>query len=543
MYFKSIFYCVSFFILSSCYKGKSVDIVIHNAKIHTMNDNNDIVEAMAIKDGIIVETGPERQILNKYTSDEEIDAEGKDIYPGFTDAHGHIISLAKKKLGADLIGAHSYDELLIRLEKYNQRKQRNFIIGRGWDQSLWNEHEMPTNEKLNALFPTIPVCLFRIDGHAMLVNDALLRKANITPSTVINGGINTLKDGKCTGLLVDNAMNPVITVTPSYRKNEMVKTILEIQNNLFQYGITGVHEAGVEYDELTLFKELVDSKKLSLNLYAMLLPTKKNIAFAKKNKIFMDKNLTIRSFKVFTDGALGSHGAFLKQEYSDQHNHFGMMTITPEELKRIALICETTGYQLNSHAIGDAANRIILDLYKNIFKIKPDHRWRIEHAQVIDPNDFKLFSQYGVFPSVQPTHAVSDQRWAEARLGRNRLVGAYAYKTLLQQTGMIAIGTDFPVEQINPFLTIHAAVQRKDQENFPSNGFLPNEAITFEECIRGMTIWPAFASFQEKELGTLEKGKHATFAIFENPVHSTPVYKNNYAYMTFVKGKKVYTME
>lgn len=543
MYFKPIFYSLFLLILSSCYKGKSADIVIHNAKIHTMNDNNDVVEAMAIKDGIIVETGPERQILNKYTSEEEIDAEGKDIYPGFTDAHGHIISLAKKKLGADLIGAHSYDELLIRLEKYSQQKQRDFIIGRGWDQSLWNEKEMPTNEKLNALFPNTPVCLFRIDGHAMLVNNALLHKAKITPFTVVKGGINTVKDGKCTGLLVDNAMNAVLAITPSYHKKEMIKTILEIQHSLFQYGITGVHEAGIEYDEMILFKELVDSKKLSLNLYAMLLPSEKNIAFAKKNKIFTDKNLTIRSFKVFSDGALGSHGAFLKQEYSDQHNHFGMMTITSEELKRIALICETTGYQLNSHAIGDAANRIILDLHKNIFKTKPDHRWRIEHAQVIDPNDFKLFSQYGVFPSVQPTHAVSDQRWAESRLGKNRLVGAYAYKTLLQQTGMIAIGTDFPVEQINPFLTIHAAVQRKDQENYPSSGFLPNEAITFEECIRGMTIWPAYASFQEKDLGTLEKGKHATFAIFENSVQSTPVYKNNYAYMTFVKGKKVYTME
>lgn len=541
--FKSIIICFLLLITSSCYKGKSADIVIHNAKIHTMNDNNDIVEAMAIKDGIIIETGPERQILNKYTSEEEIDAGGKDIYPGFTDAHGHIISLAKKNLGADLIGTRSYDELLVRLEKYNQRKNRNFIIGRGWDQSLWNQKDMPTNDKINALFPKKPVCLFRVDGHAILVNDALLRKANITPQTIINGGLNIVKDGKCTGLLVDNAMNAVLSIIPSYSESEMKKTILNIQNDLFQYGITGVHEAGIEYDEMMLFKKLVDAKKFTLNLYAMLLPSEKNIAFAKTKGIFRDKNLSIRSFKVFGDGALGSHGAFLKQEYNDQHNHFGMLTTPLKDLKRIASICELTGYQMNCHAIGDSTNYIILDLYKTIFETNKDHRWRIEHAQVIDPKDFRLFSQYGVFPSVQPTHAVSDQRWAESRLGKKRLVGAYAYNTLLQQTGMIAIGTDFPVEQINPFLTIHAAVQRKDQDNFPNNGFLMNEAISFNNCIRGMTIWPAFASFQEKELGTLEKGKHATFAIFENPVTSSSEYKNNYAYMTFIKGKKVYSIE
>lgn len=543
LFFNSIIFYLFFLTLSGCYKGKSVDLVIHNAKIHTMNEHNTIVEAMAIKDGIIIETGPERQILNKYTSKKEIDAGGRDIYPGFTDAHGHIISLAKKKLGVDLIGTRSYDELLVRLEKYNQRKNRKFIIGRGWDQSLWNQTEMPTNEKINLLFPDKPVCLFRIDGHAILVNDAFLQKVNITPQTIVDGGINTVKNGRCTGLLIDNAMNAVLSLIPPYSKSEMKKTILSIQNDLFQYGITGVHEAGIEYDEMRLFRELVDSKKLTLNLYAMLLPTKKNIAFAKKNGIFRDHNLSIRSFKVFGDGALGSHGAFLKQEYNDQHNHFGMLTTTHQDLKRIALICELTGYQMNCHAIGDSTNHLILDLYKTIYETNRDHRWRIEHAQIIDPKDFKFFSQYGVFPSVQPTHAVSDQRWVESRLGKKRLAGAYAYNTLLRQTGMIAIGTDFPVEQINPFLTIHAAVQRKDQDNFPNSGFLINEAISFNNCIKGMTIWPAFASFQEKELGTLEKGKHATFAIFEKPVISSSEFKNNYAYMTFIKGQKVYSIE
>lgn len=538
-----LFNLVLLLLLSGCYKGKSVDFVIHNAHIHTMNDTDEVHEAMAIKDGIIVEVGPEQQILNKYTSEEEIDAQGKDIYPGFTDAHGHIISLAKKKLGVDLIGTHSYDELLIRIEKYQQKQERKFIIGRGWDQSLWNTTEMPTNEKLNKLYPTTPVCLFRVDGHAILVNDALLKKVNINEKTKIDGGLIPLKDGKCTGLLVDNAMNSILEILPPFSKKEMQKAILEIEDELLQYGITGVHEAGIENEEISLFEELIDAGKLDLNIYAMLLPTKKNIQFAKKNGIYQHKNLLIRSFKVFGDGALGSRGAFLKKEYTDQHNHFGVLTTSPEEMKKIATICKETNYQMNTHAIGDSTNRIILTIYKDIHQQKPDHRWRIEHAQVVDPKDFILFSQYAVFPSVQPTHAVSDQRWAEQRLGKERLSGAYAYKSLLAQTGMMAIGTDFPVEHFNPFLTIHAAVQRMDRDNFPSNGFLFNEAITLNECIKGMTFWASFAAFQENELGTLEKGKQATLAIFDNPVVSSPEYKANYAYMTFIRGKKVYSAE
>lgn len=529
--------------LSGCFKGKKVDLIIHNARIHSLNDADAIFEAIAIKDGKIVEIGAERQILNRYTSSEEIDAEGKDVYPGFTDAHGHIMSLVKKKLGLDVTGVRSFDEVLIRIEKYQSRNKRTFIIGRGWDQSLWNTNEMPTNEQLNKLYPTTPICLTRVDGHAMLVNDALLRKVKIIPTTEIEGGEILVKEGKCTGILIDNAMNAVTKILPSYSKNEIQKTILEIQNELFQYGITGVHEAGIEFEEIAYFKELIDQKKLQLNIYAMLLPSTKNIEFAKKNGIYTYKNLLIRSFKVFGDGSLGSRGAYLKKEYADEHQHFGSLTTSFTEMKRIALICESIGYQMNTHAIGDSTNRIVLDLYKMIYEVNKDHRWRIEHAQVLDPIDFKLFSDYAVFPSVQPAHAVSDMRWAETRLGKTRLKGAYAYKKLLNQAGMLAIGTDFPIESFNPFLTIHAAVQRMNEENSPSNGFLSNEAITLDQCINGMTKWAAFASFQENELGTLEKGKDATFTILDYPISSSSEFKQNYAYMTFIIGKKVYTTE
>lgn len=543
MKYTSLLLLAVLFLLNSCYKGKSVDMIIHNAKIHTMNDQNDIHEAMAISDGKIVEVGPERQILNKYSTEEEIDAKGKDIFPGFIDAHGHILSYAKQLLSADLVGSKSFDEVLVRLEKYQSKHNRKFIVGRGWDQSLWSSKEFPTNERLNNLFPKTPVCLIRIDGHALLANDALLKLAGITPESKIQGGIIHLENGKCTGLLVDNAMNPVYNKFPEFPKKEIIEAIKEIEVELYQYGITGVHEAGIENDEIDLFKTLIDKHDFHLNLYAMLTPSPENIAFAKKNGIYQYKNLSIRSFKVMGDGALGSRGALLKKEYTDQHNHLGVLTTSAEEMAKIASICESTGYQMNTHAIGDSTNSILLNLYKRVFGVNPDHRWRIEHAQVIDPNDFKLFGQYAVFPSVQPTHAVSDQRWAEERLGKDRMKGAYAYKSLLKQYGMLAIGTDFPIELTDPFLTIHAAVQRKNVDNVPPSGFYLNEAISLEECLRGMTIWAAFASFQENELGSIEKGKDATFAIFENPVVSSPEFQPNFALFTFIKGKKVYTVE
>ena len=530
-------------ILSSCHKGKSVDLIVHNGRIHTMDAHGSVEQAMAISDGKIVEVGPERQILNKYRANETIDAGGKDIYPGLTDAHGHLLSYGKQKLSCDLNGSRSFEEVLMRLEKYQSKKNRKFIVGRGWDQSLWTDKSFPTNEKLNTLFPEIPVCLFRVDGHALLANDAALKKAGINSTTKIEGGIIHLKDNKCTGFLVDNAMNPIFEIIPEYPANELMIAILEIQHELFQYGITGVHEAGIEFKDISFFKDLINEKGLKLSVYAMLMPSDENISFAKKNGIYTHKNLSIRSFKVMGDGALGSRGAFLKLPYTDSHDHHGVLTTPVEEMKRIATIASSVGYQMNTHAIGDSTNRIMLEIYKDIFETNKDHRWRIEHAQVVDLIDFELFEKHGVFPSVQPSHAVSDQRWAEQRLGKERMKGAYAYKSLLKRAGMLAIGTDFPIEPIDPFNTIHAAVSRQNTENFPVGGFYINEAITLEECMRGMTIWAAFASFQEQKKGSLEKGKDATFVIFNQPVVGKASYRPNFAHMTFIQGERVYSLD
>ena len=539
---------ISLILASSCMKGTSADLVIHNAKVHTMCDGDEIQDAIAIKDGKIIEVGAERQILNKYSAAEYIDAGSKDVYPGFTDAHGHIFSYARQKLSVDLVGCKSYAEMLIRIEKHQDKNKRKFIIGRGWDQSVWGDNELPNNKKLNELFPDTPVCLFRIDGHALLANDFLIQQSNVyekikNDTELSDGGYIIYDNDEPTGVFVDNTMNPIIETLPDFPINELKKAIAEVQNELFMYGITGVHEAGISNHELKLLQEITQNKTLKLNIYAMLLPSSENISFARKNGIYHKDNLLVRSFKVYGDGAMGSRGACLKKAYTDQHNHTGYLTTSISRMKQIATICEETDYQMNTHAIGDSTNKVILDLYASIFKVKPDHRWRIEHAQVVDPNDFDLFANYGVFPSVQPTHATSDQRWAEKRLGKNRMHGAYAYKSLLERFGMLAIGTDFPVELTDPFLTIHAAVQRKNSENIPSQGFLSKESISMEECIKGMTTWAAFASFQENELGTIEKGKDATISIFERPVVSNSNYTPNFAYHVFIKGKKVYSVE
>ncbi|MFM8595459.1 MAG: amidohydrolase [Flavobacteriales bacterium] len=525
-------------VLFACMKGQKVDLIIHNATIHCLDDANTEAEAMAIKDGLVVEVGPERQILNKYRSDETLDAQGKEVYPGFTDAHGHMLMYAKQLLGVDLRGVRSAQEMIHRCEQYKATHPGlRMLVGRGWDQSMWAGQEMPDNTELSRLFPNIPVCLYRIDGHAALVNDYLLKKSGaLDHLKYLKGGEIVSKTiyltRKPTGLLIDNAMNLVQPFIPDYSKKEYFKALLQVQEELFQYGITGVHEAGIDYEHIGWFKTLVAKNQLKLNVYAMLMDSPQNRSFAKKNGPYRYKNLSIRSFKCFADGALGSRGALLKAPYHDHPESRGLLLTEIQRMRNLAQFCLAQGYQMNTHGIGDSANALILDIYAGVFKRKPDHRFRIEHAQVIDPNDFQKFANYAVFPSVQPTHAVSDADWAEARLGKARMQGAYANKTLLNQFGMVALGTDFPVEQTNPFLTIQAAVNHK-----------ASESLTLEEVFKGMTIWAAFAAFQEKELGSLEKGKQATFAIFENPVTADLGQAQNYAWRTFIKGQCVFKLE
>lgn len=539
------FILISFLLitLSGCFKGEKVDLIIHNAQIHTMDKKLSVHEAMAVHNGEIIEIGPERSILNRFRADESINAEKKDVYPGFHDGHGHIMSLASQRLVADLTGSESYYEMLSRLEKFAQKKKPEFLVGRGWDQSLWGEDDLPTNKLLNERFPNIPVALTRVDGHAMLVNEAAFKLVGLDTVLSIEGGKIIYENDTPTGLILDNAIDLVTAKIPRASDEALISEILTIQDELLAYGITHVHEAGIHYNDLQLLDKLASENKLNIHIYAMLFTSESNKNFVKEEGIYKNNKLSVRSFKILMDGALGSRGACLLHPYSDMPNEKGFLLTSVEEMKVHTDFAKEHGYQVNTHCIGDSSNRIMLNHIANLMNDTPDHRWRIEHAQVLHPDDFDLFTASGAIPSVQPTHATSDQRWAEKRLGKERLENSYAYKTLLNKRGVLVLGTDFPVEDFDPFATIHAAVQRKNTDNEPSSGFLTDEKLSIDDAMKGMTIWAAQGCFEEHQLGSLEKGKKATFTILDQPLVNTNTFKKNYAYKTFVSGSCVFDMD
>ena len=535
--------CCLVLFLAGCFKGEQVDLIIHNANIHTMDEKLSVAEAMAVKDGKIILVGSEREILNRFTAKKEINAEQKDIYPGFHDGHGHILGLAYWRLEANLIGTSSFGEMLERIEAFQNKNDLEFIVGRGWDHSLWGDSTMPNFDLLNKHYPTIPVALTRVDGHAMLVNQAALDLAGITTETTVHGGKIEKINGQLTGILLDNAMDLIMDFVPSTEKEQLKQSILEIQDELLALGITHVHEAGLNYEEFKLLDELAESGELKLGIYGMLFPTEKNKAFVEKEGLYKNKQLSVRSFKILMDGALGSHGACMLKPYRNKPSEKGFLLTDITEMEQHTDFAKKHGYQVNTHCIGDSANRVMLKRIEELMSDEPDHRWRIEHAQVIHPNDFDLFASSGAIPSVQPTHATTDQRWAASHIGDERLKGAYAYKDLLEKRKIIIFGTDFPVEDFDPFATIHAAVQRKNTENEPLAGFLIEQAVTLEACLKAMTTWAAYGCFEESNLGKLEKGKQATFVIFDHPVKSGKQFLQNYAKVTVINGEVVFDMD
>lgn len=525
-------------LLSSCFKGKEADLIIHNARIYSFNLHGDVFEAMAIKDGKIIELGSEREILNKYRGN-AVNAEKKEIYPGFYDAHAHLFSLAEKKMSCDLTGSRSLQEVISRLERFEAQNNPKVLIGKGWDQSLWNNNELPDNSLLNTAFPEKPVILYRVDGHAILVNQTTIEKANITPQLVVEGGEIHFNESGLTGILLDNAIDLIHPVLPKKNNAALKKAIINCQEELLQYGITNINEAGIYLDQLELLQELENEGKLKINIYAMLFPGEAELEFARKNGTYKSEHIHVRSFKVIGDGALGSRGACLTHPYNDAPHTHGFMLSSHEKIKELALFAKEIGYQLNVHSIGDSTNRTILKIMVETLKDTKDRRWRIEHAQIVQPEDIEYFKT-GIIPSVQPTHAVSDMRFVQDRIGKTREKWAYAYQSLLRANGIIALGTDFPVEDVNPFNTIEAAVNRKNPAGEPNGGYLKDEALTLDQTLRGMTIWAAMASFEENEQGSLEPYKDATFIVLHNPIQDAATYTMNYAKDVYIRGQRVY---
>jgi predicted amidohydrolase YtcJ len=526
-------------ILVSCQKEK-VDLIVINSNTYLVNEKFENAEAFAVKDGKFIAISTTKEIQENYKSDNVVDAKNQTIVPGLIDAHCHFYGLGLQQQKVDLTGTKSYDEVLAKIVAFQKEKNATFISGRGWDQNDWDVKEFPTKEKLDKLFPTTPVAVRRVDGHALLVNQAAIDLSGITTDTKVTGGEIIIQNGKMTGVLIDAAMDFI--KFPETSNKEAIQGLLDAQKIAFSYGLTTVDDAGLDRNTIELIDDLQKSNKLKMRIYAMISGDKQEqIDYYIKKGITKTDRLNVRSFKIYGDGALGSRGAAMRKSYTDRENHFGALIYAPERYREIARQIAASEFQMNTHAIGDSANTWMLKTYKEVLKDTKNRRWRIEHAQIISTKDFQDFDN--ILPSVQPTHATSDMYWAEARIGKERMKGAYAYKNLLNKYGKIALGTDFPVEQVNPFLTFYSATYRKDLNNFPEDGFQMENSLSRKETLRGMTIWAAFSNFEEQEKGSIEVGKFADFVILNQDimsVNSDKIPKTNVV-STFLNGEKVYS--
>lgn len=502
----------------SCSEEKqNVDSIIIKANIYTVDGDFSKAEAFAVKDGKFVDVGTTSDMQSKYTSADVIDLQGKTVVPGFIDAHCHFLGLGLDQQDVDLVGTKSFEDVVKRVLDFNNEKQQDYIVGRGWDQNDWEEKTFPNKTLLDKLFPKTPVALTRIDGHATLCNQAALDLGGITTNTKVDGGEVVIENGELTGILVDNAVDSVWKQWPAgYTREDLVEALLVAQDLCFDLGLTTVDDAGLDQYSIEMIDSLHKTGDLKMRVYAMASGTEENVDYYLNKGIIKTDRLNVRSFKFYADGALGSRGAMLRAPYSDKPDHFGLLVTDLETFNKNAERIANSEYQMNTHAIGDSANHAVLQTYNKVLEGKPNRRWRVEHAQVVSQEDFELYKN--VMPSIQPTHATSDMYWAEDRLGSERIKGAYAFKDLLNAYGKVALGTDFPVERVSPFLTFYAAVARQDLEQYPEGGFQKENALSREETLKGMTIWAAYSNFEENEKGSIEAGKFADFIVLDKDI-------------------------
>ena len=531
-------------LLFSCKEKEKiqVDAIIINGNIYTVNKTFDKAQAFAVKDGKFLDIGRNSDIQDKYETHNVIDADGRTILPGLIDAHCHFLGLGLNQNTVNLLGTKSFEEVVDSVVAFQKRTNAKYITGRGWDQNDWLNKEFPNKELLDAKFPNTPVALTRIDGHAIICNQAALNLGKVTKDSKVDGGEVVLRDGKLTGVLIDNAEELVMDFWPKNSREDIAKALIAAQDICFENGLTTVDDAGLQRQDIEIIDSLQQANILKIKVYAMVAATKENLDYYLNKGIYKTDKLNVRSFKVYADGALGSRGALLRAPYNDEQNHFGLLKMSLGALDTIAQRIADSKFQMNTHAIGDSANHTLLNIYSKVLKDNSDRRWRIEHAQVLSPNDFDKFKS--IIPSVQPTHATSDMYWAEERLGKDRLKRAYAYQELLKANGKIALGTDFPVEQVSPFLTFHSAVARQDLEDYPMNGFQMENALSREETLQGMTIWAAYSNFEDNEKGSIEIGKDADFVMLDQNVmvvDSKDIPKTKVV-KTFVNGVLQYEM-
>ncbi len=506
----------------SCQSSKEVDLIVFNAKVYTVDEKFSVAEAFAVKNGEFVAIGSTEEIRANYTAKEEIDAEGLPVYPGFYDAHAHFYGFARTLAQADLMGATSFEEIISRLQAFRTEfPDATWLVGRGWDQNLWPVKNFPDRAQLDAVFPDIPVYIVRVDGHAALANSKGLELAGITEAVAIEGGSIEVKNGRLTGILVDNAMNAVSSQIPAVTESEMVSLLQKAEQLCLELGLTTVSDAGLDRPQIDFLDGLYKSGDIKIRNHAMINISEENMDHYLNAGPYVSERFTAHTFKILADGALGSRGACMLENYSDDPSQ-GFLLYSPETIDSALSRIIDSKFQVSSHAIGDSTNRFLLDAYGKYLEGKNDRRWRIEHAQIIAPGDMEKFGQFSIIPSVQPVHATSDMFWAIDRIGPERMKGAYAYQELLDQVGVLPMGSDFPVEHINPLYGYHAAVARVNAEGLPVGGFQMENAISREDALRGMTIWAAHSFFEENSRGSIEVGKAADFVILEQDLLTAP---------------------
>lgn len=528
------------------------DLILVNGRVYTVDDSRPMVSAFAVKNGRIVFAGSDREVRALAGARTRVvDAGGGTVIPGMVDAHAHLLGLGTSLRNVALAGSKAYDEVIARVaERAKTAKPGEWIFGRGWDQNLWPDKKFPTHEALTRAFPNNPVVLTRIDGHALVANAMAMRAAGITRATrdPDGGRIERMPDGSPAGVFVDNAQGLVTRAEPNETTERTREAILAAVAEANKWGLVGIHDAGASKRTIDIYESLARAGKFNLRNYVMVSGDSADIthyfAVGPRNALY-DGHIWVRMLKLYSDGALGSRGAALLAPYSDDHGNTGLLVTPPAEIQRIATAALRKGFQVGVHAIGDRGNRVVLDAYDAALKAVPtaDHRFRIEHAQVISPQDIPRFAALGVIPSMQASHQTSDMRWAEVRVGPDRIKGAYAWRSLLNTGVIIPNGSDFPVEEVNPLISFHSAVSRQDASNWPPGGWYPDQIMTRSEALKSMTIWPAYAGFQEKLMGSISPGKYADFVILDQDIMTIPASEilATRVMSTWIGGKAVYS--
>jgi hypothetical protein len=529
----------------------AADLVVTNARIYTVDDAHPLAAAMAVRDGRVQFVGDARGALAlKGPNTRVVDAGGRTVIPGMVDAHGHLLGLGLALRNVDLVGTTSYDEVIRRVTaRARQLPAGTWIVGRGWDQNDWGDTRFPTHEALSRAVPDHPVVLERVDGHAVLANAAAMKAAGITASTKDPTGGRLERDasGAPTGVFVDNASGLIDRVVPPPTREEQREALKGAVAELHRWGLVGVHDAGEPRPVIELMEDMAQKGELDLRTYVMISDDSAALAyyFARgPRSALSDGRLWERAVKLYADGALGSRGAALLEPYADDPKNSGLLVSAPAHIQEVATRALKAGFQVNTHAIGDRGNRLVLDAYEKALAAVPvaDHRFRVEHAQILDHDDIPRFAALGVIPSMQASHQTSDMYWAVKRLGPARLLGAYAWRSLLDAGSVVPNGSDFPVEYVNPLISFHSAVSRQDAQNWPAGGWMPEQRMTRDEALKAMTIWPAFAAFQERDLGSLAPGKYADFVVLDRDILRVPDSEilGTRVLQTWLSGKLVY---